>query len=107
MSNYVLFFAIFFTCVIGLFEILKTLYVTFFFHRIKTKTIALLPLSSATEDIEYFIRGALLKTEGQLIIVDMGMNETECNIISRLNERYHRIAIVKQEELCKYISAVC
>ncbi|WMJ23238.1 hypothetical protein RBG61_00860 [Paludicola sp. MB14-C6] len=106
MGSYILFFMILLTSIIGTIEIIRTIYEMFFFKKPETHTISVLPLTVNTEDVEYLIRGALLKTDGKLIVVDMGIDELDSNIISRLNDQYHRITIVKQNELCNYIGAV-
>lgn len=103
MSEYILFFFIFSTSLIGMIEVIKTIAEVLFFKKSSRKTLSILPLDQLSEEIEYLIRGALFKTDGQLIVVDMGINESGYSVINKLMEEYARIFVVKQDELCSYL----
>ncbi len=103
MSNYICFFLILFTSIIGTIEIVKMAVELLFNKKLSNNAISILPIKDCSDQLEYIIRGALLKTDGKLIVVDMGVSDNDYTILDRLKNECSRIFIVKKDELYQYI----
>ncbi|MFZ2539284.1 MAG: hypothetical protein WAX04_10335 [Oscillospiraceae bacterium] len=99
LFEYLSFFLLIFTSLVGIFAIVKTINEWIFDDNTQLLPISILQIKEHDDRIEMLLRSFLRKTDGPVIIVDLGIDEEMLTIIQTIKGNGENVSIVKDFEL--------
>lgn len=103
LFEYLSFFLFIFTSLVGIFYIVKIITDWIFDENEQLCPILLIGMREHDDKLEMSLRSFLAKNNGQIILVDFGVDAQMLEIIQALKGDRENITIVKDYELCQTI----
>lgn len=103
LFEYISFFLLVFTSLVGIFSIVRIITEWIYDDNTDLHTISILPLKPNEERVEMLLRSFFSKNEGNVIILDLGIDEKTIEIIKHIKGKRENVAIVKNDELKSYL----
>ncbi len=99
LFEYISFFLLIFTSLVGIFSIVRGITEWIYDDYTQLSPISILQLKEHDEKFEMSLRSFLRKTNGPIIIVDLGLDDEMLAIIQKIKGNREDISIVKDFEL--------
>lgn len=106
LFEYIAFFILLFTSLIGIFSIVKVITEWIFDDSEIMKKIIILPLYKSDDRFEMMLKTFLVNNKGVIYLVDMGLDEETTAIVEDMIKNYSEVKLINASELSDSIGAI-